>query len=51
VEDYLQYRGVDWKNRGTSGPVSAEAVRTEGAAKHGTADNRDGHGAGCISVQ
>ena len=51
VEDYLRYKGIDWREEGQARAVCAEQGTERRNTENGTDDHSDGNGAGGLSLR
>ena len=51
VEDYLQYKGIDWRTRDSVTAAAKGEGQSSEETGHGTVDNSDRYGAGRVSVR
>ena len=51
VEDYLLYKGIDWKSQQRAVSLEKERTAFHGETGHGTVDNGDRHGTGRVRLR
>ena len=50
VEDYLRYRGIDWRKEAAACASGKEGGEDRRKTDYGTDDHSDGNGAGGLSI-